>query len=69
MKRFGIRITLPENDPMALPHLLGAQWESFRWYDREADRDRAMGEMGERHLYSRTGDAPKLVLSKIERRP
>jgi hypothetical protein len=69
MKRFGIRITLPENDPMAKPHLLGVQWESFRWYDHEADRDLAMEEMRERHLYSRTGDAPKLVLSKIERQP
>lgn len=49
MKRYGIRITLRQNDPMRAPHLLGENWESFRWYDSADERDRAMAEM-QRHL-------------------
>ena len=66
MKKYGIRITLPKGDPMALPHLLGENWESFRWYDTEQQRDRAWEEMNQRIPYYRMGDVPSRVLSKVE---
>lgn len=67
MKRFGIRITLPEGDPMRKPHLLGEEWESYRWYETQAERDQALSEMSQEHVYSRAGDVPRLVLSKVEK--
>ena len=59
MDRYGIRITLPSGDVMSAPHLLGADFEAFRWYEsREAMR---------RHPdYYRSGDVPTQVLSKID---
>lgn len=67
MKRFGIHLTLPKGDPLALPHLLGPNWEAFRWYDTPAERDRALEELGREHLFSRRGDVPSLHANKIDR--
>lgn len=66
-KRFGIRCTLPPNDPMAAPHLLGPKWESFRWFATAAERDLFLADYGREHLYSRPGDTPSIVYTKIER--
>jgi hypothetical protein len=67
MKRFGIRITLPEGDPLGKSHLLGENWESFRWYETEEQREEAMREMGNQHVHYRVGDAASVVLTRIER--
>lgn len=66
-KRFGIRITLREDDPMGLPHLLGEDWEAFRWYATEQERDRAFEEIQEQLPNYRVGDYPSQVLTKVER--
>lgn len=66
-KQYGIRITLPEGDPMGAAHLLGPDWESFRWYDDEFERDFAFDEMQEKMVYYREGDYPSRVLNKVER--
>ncbi len=63
--RFGIRQTLPENDPL-IP-ILGADWELKRWFSTETERDQALAEMRRRHEYSRIGDRPTLVYEKITR--
>lgn len=66
MKKYGIRITLTENNPMRLPHLLGDDWESVHWYDSEEDRDRALADMS-RHLPNyRDGDLTAQVFDKLE---
>lgn len=64
-KRFGIRCTLPPDDPMAAPHLLGPDWEAYRWYDSEQERDLAVEEFSHEHLYSRRGDKPSVIYTKI----
>ncbi len=66
MKRFGIRITLTDDNPMRLPHLLGDDWESLHWYDSEEERDRALAEMSKQLPNYRRGDTPAQVLSKID---
>lgn len=66
-KRYGIRCTLPSDDPMSAPHLLGPDWESFRWYDSEEERDEAIVEFSREHLYSRKGDKPSVIYTKINR--
>lgn len=67
MKHYGIRVTLPETDPMRNAHLLGPDWESFRWYNTAEERDDAFQDM-RRHLpIYREGDKISQVLEKIER--
>ena len=67
MKRYGIKITLPPGDTMTAAHLLGDRWESHRWYDTVAERDRAYEQMLERPPYYRRDEDPTQVLVKVER--
>ena len=66
MKKFGIRGTLPPNDPMRSEHLLGDNWEWFRWYDNQPERDTALQQMREKHPYYRIGDHVSQILTKVE---
>ncbi len=64
-RRFGIRVTLPEND--TLRNLLGDDWERLHWYPTEAERDRAFEKMAIRHGYYRSTDSPTQVLEKLDK--
>lgn len=66
-QRYGIRCSLPPDDPMSAPHLLGPDWESFRWYDTEQERDAAIDAFSHEHIYSRRGDKPSVIYTKVER--
>lgn len=66
-KRYGIRCTLPPDDPMSAPHLLGPDWEAWRWYATEYERDQAYEELSREHLYSRRGDRPSVIYTKVSR--
>jgi len=65
--RFGIRVKMPENDPLAAPHLLGDAWQGERWYLTESERDVALEKMRRQPPYYRRGDSPSVQLEKIER--
>lgn len=65
-KRFGIQVTLPENHPFRLSHLLGEQWEAYRWYATVEERDRAFEEMRRKLPNYRIGDYPSQILTKVE---
>lgn len=66
MKKYGIRVTLPEGDVMAMEHLLGSNFESYRWYDSEEERDAALYDM-QRHMPNyRPNDFATQVLEKVE---
>lgn len=64
-RKYGIRLTLPNNDPL-IP-LLGENWEKTHWYATLEERDRALREMTEQHIYYRKGDKPSFVYEKLER--
>ncbi|MBU6509282.1 MAG: hypothetical protein KGQ73_03760 [Gammaproteobacteria bacterium] len=66
-KRFGIHCTLPPDDPMSLPHLLGPDWQAERWFDTAEERDRFYADYAREHLYSRRGDRPAVIYTKVER--
>lgn len=66
MSKFGIRISMPSNDPMGAPHLLGQDWEAFQWFDTEAAREHAFIEMQRQPGYYRRGDSPSVILEKVE---
>lgn len=67
MKHYGIKITLPPGDTLTASHLLGNNWESYRWYDNEADRDRAYEQMLDRPPYYRRDEDASQVITKVER--
>ena len=67
LQRYGIRITLPAGDPLAKPHLLGGDWETFLWFDTAAERDLALEEMQGQHPYNRLGDIATQILERVER--
>jgi len=66
-RRYGILVTLPPDDPMAAPHLLGADWSGTRWYTSAEERDAALEEMRRQPGYYRIGDVPSVELAPIER--
>lgn len=65
-QRFGIRVTLPTDDPMRAPHLLG-DWKSERWYATEEERDRAYAATTKDLNYYRSGDVVSHIVEKISR--
>lgn len=66
MKKYGIRLTMPEDDPMRAEHLLGPDWVSYKWFQSEKQRDEMFAQMRREHLYSRRGDIPSIVPEKVE---
>lgn len=66
MKKFGIRFNLPPDDPMRAPHLLGPDWEAYRWYASIEERDRAFEELQKQPPYYRAGDSPSQILTKVD---
>jgi hypothetical protein len=67
MKKFGIRMTMPDDDPMRAPHLLGPNWESYKWFESQKQRDETFAGMRREHLYSRRGDVASVVPEKVEK--
>jgi len=65
--KFGIRVSMPSDDPMSAPHLLGDDWQGERWYDSAEARDKALAAMEKQPPYYRKGDSPSVILEKIER--
>ena len=66
MKKFGIKVCLPSGDTMSAPHLLGDDWQTFRWFESAEKRDMAYAEMERQPPYYRKGDSPTVVLEKID---
>lgn len=64
-KRFGIRVSLRADDSFA--RLIGSRWNKTHWFETETERDRALADMANEHLYSRAGDRPTLRFEAIER--
>lgn len=66
-KKYGVKITMPADDPMRAPHLLGEDWSSERWFETAVERDSWIEEQRHEHLYSRRGDVVSQLYEKIER--
>lgn len=63
--RFGIRVTMPPNDP--LRRVLGNDWHKEHWFATPGERDRTLADMARRHAFSRIGDTPSIRLDAIDR--
>lgn len=64
-KPYGIIVKMPDNDPMSAPHLLGETWAGERWFDTEAERDKAYEGMMHNPGNYRKGDRPSIQLTKV----
>ena len=62
---FGIRATVEPNDGFAA--VIGNDWETTRWYATAKERDRVLKTIGNRHEFSRIGDAPAVSYVPVER--
>lgn len=67
MKQYGIRVTLPESSTLGMEHLLGENWEYFRWYPAAEERDHAFDEMSSQPSNYRKGDIIQQILHKVDR--
>lgn len=65
--KFGVRVSMPENDPFSAPHLLGDSWSNERWFETEQERDQALLSMETQPAYYRKGDLPSVILEKVSR--
>lgn len=63
--RYGIRLSIPNQDPFTA--LIGGDWEKFKWFATEAERDTVLADMARQHEYSRSGDKPSLIFEKVLR--
>jgi hypothetical protein len=61
---YGVRVGLRTGDPFA--KLCGPDWQRTHWYATAAERDAALVEMSRKHEYSRPGDRPALIYTKVE---
>ncbi len=52
---------------MRAPHLLGEDWESYKWYDTAQERNAALETMQERLAYYRRGDTISQTLEIVDR--
>jgi len=65
--KFGVRVSMPANDPLAAAHLLGESWSSERWFATQQERDAVIADMQKQPNYYRKGDQPSIILEKISR--
>lgn len=64
-RRFGVCVRLTAADP--LQRVLGGDFERTHWFRTRTERDRALADMADEHLYSRRGDRPTLRFEPVER--
>lgn len=64
-KTYGIKVSMPSDDTMSMDHLLGKDWESFRWFETSELRDRMFLQMSATPENYRIGDNPTVSLEKI----
>jgi len=63
-KPFGIRVSLPAGDSFL--GVIGADWHRDHWFASQRERNKALKDMREEHLYSRPGDRPRLLFAAID---
>lgn len=61
---YGVRIGLRALDPFA--KICGPNWQHTHWYATAHERDAALTEMSRKHEYSRPGDRPATIFTKVE---
>ena len=64
---FGIRLSLPENDPMRA--VLGDDWHQFQWFACETERDAKIRQLTAPFAYYRLGDRPSFRVERVTRDP
>jgi hypothetical protein len=65
--QYGIRLELPEHDPMANLDLIGDQFPQEKWFATEAEREQEFLKLTEHHPYYRREDFATFVLTKLEK--
>lgn len=61
---FGIRVSLPPGDSFL--GVIGSDWERLHWFATREEREAALRDMRGEHLYSRRGDRPTTLFTRID---
>lgn len=61
---FGIRMKLPEGDPMR--PLLGDDWQATQWFATAAEREKRLEELMAQFVYYRKGDRASLNYERVD---
>ena len=61
---FGIRMSLPDGDPMR--PLLGDEWQTTEWFATAAEREKRLEELMAQFVYYRKGDCASLTYERVE---
>lgn len=64
-KTWGIRLSLPENDPMR--PILGQDWHEYHWFATEALRESKLEQLRRQFIYYRKGDRPSFIIERVNR--
>ncbi len=67
MKKYGVRMTLREHDPLTLPHLFGDSFAAERWFNTKKERQAFLDSYQKPFIYYRKGDRPQFIYELIER--
>lgn len=66
-KKFGVKMTLPEHDPMRRANLLGDDFAAERWFATEEERQAFLESYRGDFIYYRIGDRPRYEYELINR--
>lgn len=61
---FGIRVSLPPGDSFL--SVIGSDWERLHWFATYEEREAALRDMQGEHIYSRRGDRPTTLFTRID---
>lgn len=66
-QKYGVRMTLPENNPLNAEHLLGADFNAERWFDTEAERTAFLKSYQTPFIFYRKSDTATLHYQLLEK--
>lgn len=64
-KTWGIRLSLPEHDPMR--PILGEDWHEYQWFATETQRESKLAQLRRQFVYYRKGDQPSFIVERVNR--
>ncbi len=67
IKKYGVKMTLKEHDPLRLPHLFGDEFSAERWFATKEERQAFLDSYQQPFIYYRKSDRPRFNYELLER--
>lgn len=66
-QKYGVRMTLPEHNPLLAEHLLGDQFKAERWFDTKEAREKFLANYQTPFVFFRRSDKTTFEYKLIEK--